>query len=366
VESTPIGISFWDVSATSEISRRELGEECGESEGSLVDDASTLRKPPRGVPITVALCTRERPEELRRALVSLREQADTDFDVVVIDNAPTTSRTAEVVEDVALARCEYVVEPKKGLSRARNTALANVSTDYVAWLDDDEMADENWTRNIKEGFSHHSAPAAVCGVMLPAELETDAQVLFEQYGGFNKGRGLGPEILSVDSSSEIRPLYPLPAIGSGGNMAFRMEALLAAGGFDPSLGAGTLTHGGEETKVFATLLRSNQVVLHWPRAFTWHFHRRDLLALHKQFYGYSAGLSAFYASMIRSNPAVIIDLLRLAPYALRDMGFGKGGIRADELPADFPKTLLREGRKGLLAGGFNYAYEAMRDKSRSK
>jgi glycosyltransferase involved in cell wall biosynthesis len=271
-----------------------------------------------------------------------------------------------VVEELGLARCTYVVEPRKGLSRARNTALAHVSTDYVAWFDDDEVADVNWVRSIKDGFSHESHPVAVCGVMLPAELETEAQVLFEQYGGFNKGRGLLPEILSIDSSSAVEPLYPLPAIGSGGNMAFQTESLRAAGGFDPYLGAGTRTHGGEETRVFATMLRSHQVVLHWPQAFTWHFHRRDMLALHKQFYGYSAGLSAFYASMIRSNPSVIVDILRLTPHALRDMGFRKGGIRADQLPTDFPKTLLREGRKGLLAGAFNYAYEAMRADSAPK
>jgi glycosyltransferase involved in cell wall biosynthesis len=358
VDGTPTGISFWDVRGTSEVEGRALAEHGGEV--LLLDGVSGPRGDSTGIPLSVAICTRERPEELRRALTSLRDQSDSEFEIIVIDNAPTSSSTAEVVEELGLARCEYVVEPRKGLSRARNTALAHVSTDYVAWFDDDEVADVNWVRSIKEGFSHPSHPAAVCGVMLPAELETEAQVLFEQYGGFNKGRGLFPEVLSIDSSSAIEPLYPLPAIGSGGNMAFQTEALIAAGGFDPYLGAGTPTHGGEETRVFATLLRSHKVVLHWPRAFTWHFHRRDMLALHKQFYGYSAGLSAFYASMIRSDPTVIFDILRLTPHALRDMGIRKGGIRNDQLPVNFPKTLLREGRKGLLKGAFSYTYEALR------
>jgi glycosyltransferase involved in cell wall biosynthesis len=358
MEGVPIGISFWDVRGASEVEGRVLAEHGG-AEFQL-DGQYGHSRHSADISLSVAICTRERPTELRRALVSLRDQSDREFEIIVIDNAPTSPLTAEVVEELGLARCKYVVEPQKGLSRARNTALAHVSTDHVAWFDDDEVADVNWVRNIKDGFSHDSCPVAVCGVMLPAELETEAQVLFEQYGGFNKGRGLLPEVLSVDSSSSIEPLYPLPAIGSGGNMAFQTEALIAAGGFDPHLGAGTRTHGGEETRVFATLLRSHKVVLHWPRAFTWHFHRRDMLALHKQFYGYSAGLSAFYASMIRSNPAVIVEILRLAPHALRDMGIGKGGIRADQLPTDFPKSLLREGRKGLLKGAFSYAYEAIR------
>jgi glycosyltransferase involved in cell wall biosynthesis len=364
LHGAPVAITFWDVEGVTEIEGKQLADR--RDEMSHGDDGYGQKTDFEEISLTVALCTRERPDELRRALLSLRDQSDKDFQIVVIDNAPTTPRTAEVVKGLGLERCAYVVEPRKGLSRARNTALAHVTTDYVAWFDDDEVADVDWIRSIKEGFRHESRPVAVCGVMLPAELETDAQVLFEQYGGFNKGRGLSPEVLSVDVSSAIEPLYPLPAVGSGGNMAFQTKALIEAGGFDPYLGAGTSTHGGEETKVFAILLRSHEVVLHWPRAITWHFHRRDMVALHKQFYGYSAGLSAFLASMIRSNPAVLVDILRLVPHALRDMGLRKGGIRANQLPADFPKTLLREGRKGLLAGAFSYAHEAMRPDSGRK
>jgi hypothetical protein len=198
--------------------------------------------------------------------------------------------------------------------------------------------------------------------MLPAELETRPQILFEQYGGFNKGRDLYPEVLFRGAPSVVSPFYPLPAIGSGGNMAFRTESLRAAGGFDRDLGAGTRTHGGEETKVFCTLLRSDETVLHWPAAITWHFHRRQMDQLHKQFYGYSAGLSAFYASAIRSDPSAVWDIARLVPHALRDLGLRDGGIKFGQLPEDFPKELLSAGRRGLAAGAFSYVYEALHDK----
>ncbi len=195
--------------------------------------------------------------------------------------------------------------------------------------------------------------------MLPAELESEAQVRFEQYGGFNKGRGLSSEVLRAGSPTVMSPLYPLPAIGSGGNMAFRTSSLRSVGGFDECLGAGTRTHGGEETRVFASLLRAGETVLHWPAAVTWHYHRRDMGDLHKQFRGYSAGLSAFLASMVRAEPTVGLDLLRLFPHALRDLGLRRGGVRADQLPADFPRSLLRESRKGLLEGGLCYVQESL-------
>ena len=49
-------------------------------------------------------------------------------------------------------------------------------------------------------------------------------------------------------------------------MAFRTESLHSAGGFDPYLGAGTRTHGCEETRVLSSLLSEGHAILHWPSA----------------------------------------------------------------------------------------------------
>jgi hypothetical protein len=197
--------------------------------------------------------------------------------------------------------------------------------------------------------------------MLPAELGFEAQVRFEQYGGFNKGRGMTPEVLRVGTPSVVSPLYPLPPFGPGGNMAFRTESLRSVGGFDPYLGAGTRTHGGEETRAMSLLLSAGDAILHWPAAITWHMHRREMAGLRKQFYGYSAGTSAFYASVIRSNPTVAFQVLRLVPHALRDFRHGSENQRSGHLPEDFPPDLLRAARRGLLKGPFMYGNEVIKD-----
>jgi glycosyltransferase involved in cell wall biosynthesis len=292
-------------------------------------------------------------------LASLRQQNNPAFRVLVVENGSRVAESAAVVEEAGLASCEFVVEPRPGLSRARNTGLAAVKTELVAWLDDDEVADADLVSRLRQGFAHEAEPAAVCGVMLPAELDSEAQVRFEQYGGFNKGRGLVPEVLRAGTPSVLSPLYPLPAFGSGGNMAFQTELLRAVGGFDPCLGAGTRTHGGEEVRVLSSLLAQGHAVLHWPAAITWHTHRRDMIALKKQFYGYSAGLSAFYASAIRHKPTAMLEILRLAPYVLRDLRGGSDNQRVGHLPDDFPADLLKAGRKGLIEGGFMYVYESL-------
>jgi GT2 family glycosyltransferase len=360
----PQSISFWDVGEDRSVAPGVIVDLL-RAAGALVvaDDEAAMSVPADiDLDVTVAICSHERPDGLRRTLASLAGQNDSKFRTIVIDNAPKSRATADVVEEAHLHDCDYLIEPKKGLSRARNTALAHIASSHVAWIDDDEMADADWIGRLKQGFRHASRPAAVSGLMLPAELETRPQILFEQYGGFNKGRGLNPEVLKSGAPSVVSPLYPLPTIGPGGNMAFRTESLRAAGGFDPSLGAGTRTHSGEETKVFCTLLRSDETVLYWPAAITWHFHRRRMDQLLKQFYGYSAGLPAFYASMIRSDPSVVWEIARLVPHALRDLGLREGGIKFDQLPEDFPKELLRAGRRGLAVGAFSYFSEALRDR----
>jgi glycosyltransferase involved in cell wall biosynthesis len=315
---------------------------------------------PGRVSLTVAICTRDRPEGLARLLASLDLQSDSDFSIVVVDNAPRQpDAVPQVLEATGRARCTYVREDAPGLSRARNAALAVIESEVVAWIDDDELADGEWVRRVKQGFAHPSAPSALGGLMLPAELESEAQVRFEQYGGFNKGRGFAPEVLRAGTASVASPLYPLPSFGPGGNMAFLVEPLRRLGGFDARLGAGTPTYGGEETQALASLLRRGDVVLHWPAAVTWHFHRREMAALEKQMFGYSAGLSAFLASMVRRDPSAAVEIARLVPHAVRDM-FGRDSQLSGHLPADFPRALTRAARRGLVEGAFRYVVGPMR------
>jgi glycosyltransferase involved in cell wall biosynthesis len=362
LDGVPQSIQQFDVSHASSVSVSEIcASYAGSADGmpAIPRDDQPLGK------ITVVICTRDRPAGLAKTLLSLTKQTDDDFDVLVVDNAPSNSDAQAVVLGSGLPHCRYVMEPVPGLSHARNRGLAEVDGEFVGWLDDDEVADPSWMYWIKQGFRHSSDPDAVCGLMLPAELETQAQVLFEQYGGFNKGRDLEPTVLRAKSPTVRSPLYPLPGFGAGGNMAFQVAALRRVGGFDRYLGAGTLTHGGEETKALALILREGGNVLHWPPAVTWHYHRREMEALEKQFFGYSAGLSAFYMSMLKSHPRTVVDIVRLVPQGLKDFFSSSGDDRGASLPDDFPAALLRASRRGLLRGAWHYLREVARQRKRT-
>jgi GT2 family glycosyltransferase len=313
--------------------------------------------PGEGPDVTVVICTRERPTELRRALESLVQQTDRSFRTVVVDNAPRTGATREVVAGFSAELTpEYLVEPRPGLSRARNAAVNAVPAGVVAWLDDDEEGDTRWVAEIRRAFVTHPGAAAVSGVVIPAELRTRAQVWFEQFGGHSKGRGFTPELLDARSQ---HPLFPLPAFGVGANMAFPVEALRAVGGFDEALGAGTATRGGEDTKVFSQLLMAGGSVVYWPPAMTRHYHRADLAGLESQLTGYGTGLTAYYAAMIADDPRNLVRLARLAPTAARAL-FGGDSLRVATVGADFPQHVLGRNRRAMLAGPLLYVRERLR------
>jgi glycosyltransferase involved in cell wall biosynthesis len=300
--------------------------------------------------ITVVICTRERPGALARALDSVLHQVYPDFRVLIVDNAPVTDATAEVVRSAARrGPVEYLVEPKGGLSFARNAAVAAAPGEILAWLDDDEYADPNWLAEVARALADHPEADVVSGVIVPAELETSAQLWFEQFGGHSKGRGFRPAVFSPATAHIQSPLYPLPPFGTGANMTFRAGVIERIGGFDTALGAGTPAMGSEDTLAFTQVLVGGGTIVYQPTAVTHHYHRRDFEGLRKQMVGYGAGLTAAYTSLLLHRPGLLWRLVKLAPGALRDLT-SSDSLRVSTLRDDFPTELLKANRRGMVAG----------------
>jgi glycosyltransferase involved in cell wall biosynthesis len=305
-----------------------------------------------GPTITAVICTRGRPEGLSLSLASLTNQDYPRLEIVVVDNAPVDDLNRDVVQKAtadATGPIRYVVEERPGLSWARNAALTAAETDVVAFIDDDERADRMWATEIARAFLEHPEAGAVSGMVLPAEIESPAQEWFERYGGHRKGRGFAPTTFSPATRQEQSPLYPLPQYGSGANMAVSKAAIRELGGFNPALGAGTRTMGGEDTAALCLLLYGGGTVVYRPSALVWHFHRRTFDDLRKMLHGYGRGLAAFYASVVLSNPGAIFHLLRIAPRAAHDFR-ASDGPRLGEIGTHFPPELLSAMRSGLLQG----------------
>ena len=234
--------------------------------------------------VTVVVCTRDRTDGLARCLAALGRSTAPPREVVVVDNAPTSDATRRLVTGIPGVR--YVREPRPGLDIARNTGLAAATTDFVAYTDDDAEPHRDWTWRIRQAFDEPSV-VAVTGLVLPAELDTEAQVLFEDQAGFGRGydrRDFGPEFLT----RHRRWGAPVWDIGAGANMAFRRAAVEAVGGFDERLDVGAAGCSGD-SEMWYRLLASGGRCRYDPAAVVQHHHRRDLQALRRQMHGYMRG-----------------------------------------------------------------------------
>ena len=313
------------------------------------------RKTP--LPLTVALCTRDRPDLLRRALASLAAQCPAPAEILVIDNAPTDGRTRAVAQatEGVIEGVRYLVEPVPGLDFARNRALVEASREVVAFLDDDAVADPGWAAAMLSPFVD-SRVGAVTGRVDALATETDGQRLVEENGGYSRG----DEILRLPRDVDRRPLHGLRApriawavsVGSGCSLAVRRRVLLALGGFDEALDLGAALPGGGDHDALWRLLEAGWEVQYEPAARARHEHRREMAAAWSQIAGHQRGLVAFLAKSLararrgRRLSILLFLLWRLAKPAVRLLRRAAG---RDPLPAGLLLRMLAASWSGLWA-----------------
>jgi glycosyltransferase involved in cell wall biosynthesis len=302
--------------------------------------------------VTVAVCTRNRADQLEQCLTSI-DALDYPahlLDVLVVDNAPVDDSTRIVVSRHAGVR--YAVEHAPGLDRARNRALQEARGDVIAYTDDDVIVEASWARAVALAFEDEPHAMCVTGLVVPDALDTEAELLFERYGGF--GRGFTRKVFAVPAGgSAVQAYGGTGRFGTGANMAFRRAFLLETGGFDPALDVGTPTNGGGDLEMFLRVLADGHALVYEPSAVVRHRHRRDYASLRKQFSNNGFGFYAYLARTARERPRDRAAVIRLGVWwfwwwnvrrLIRTL------LRIDAFPVDLVVAELR----GSLIGPRRY------------
>jgi GT2 family glycosyltransferase len=264
--------------------------------------------------LTIAICTKDRPDLLMRCLKSLRELEPLtsvpaySVEILVIDNAPTDNRTRELV--ASLPHVRYSCEPKPGLDFARNRAVREANGELLAFLDDDVTADRYWLAGLMEAWTENPDAAAFTGLILPYELATEAQIMFEQAGGFRREF----EKIRYGQSLHGNRFYPCGAgiFGAGANMAFRRDVLLKLGGFDEALDTGAPLPGGGDLDIWYRVIRGGYALVYEPRYLVFHQHRREVKELRRQYWSWGLGFMAFLTKSYKKDPSQCSKLRGLA------------------------------------------------------
>jgi glucosyl-dolichyl phosphate glucuronosyltransferase len=208
--------------------------------------------------ISVTIQTYNRADELRRTLTGL-SKLDTrgapPYEVLVVDNN-SQDDTAHVVGDFHSefgGHLRYVLEPRQGLSHARNRAVAESRYEIVAFLDDDVEVASSWLRNLAAAYESgdHAAIGGPAHLAYPGERPG---WLDDRTERFLTKVDCGPVRRSVEAD-EI----------CGVNFSIRKQWVAQVGGFRTDLGRlGSCLLGSEETDLLERIAQAGGKLIYEP------------------------------------------------------------------------------------------------------
>ncbi len=307
--------------------------------------------------VTVVVCTRDRTSDLTICLDALCQLEYPYLELLVIDNAPGTDATKQLIE-AEYPQVRYFNEPRPGLNWARNRAIIEAHGEIIAYTDDDVIVDAGWVKALAALFTQDPEVMAVTGLVVPFELETEAQALFERYGGF--GKGFERKWHRVNAKKVPWGLIGTGQFGTGANMAYRRCVFDSIGYFDPALDVGTVTNGGGDLEMFFRVLKEGYTLVYEPSAIVRHRHRRDYTQLRHQITNNSKGLVAYFMRSSRAYPEQKLSFLKIWLWYLRYWIVGRlagnyfrsSGLPYDlhmaELPGCFTFNLYTKSRKHAI------------------
>ncbi|HEX2206250.1 MAG TPA: glycosyltransferase family 2 protein [Longimicrobium sp.] len=205
--------------------------------------------------VSLCVCTCRRPVGLRRlldAVARVRTERVQRLEVVVVDNDPDGSAraTVDAMEGMPFA-LRYAHEPRRGISFARNRAIAEAdpASDWIAFLDDDEEPEPRWLDELLRVQAEHAADVVAGPV--PPRYERPAPRWVVR-GGFHE--------------PQRRRTGTLLPYADTGNVLVRASIFRAfAVPFTPSLALA----GGADTHFFLQVARAGHRIVWADDAVAW-------------------------------------------------------------------------------------------------
>jgi len=240
--------------------------------------------------ISIIVCTYNRASLLADCLQSLARQtlARSRCEILVVDNN-SSDETREVVKKFCREYSNFKVflETEQGHSQARNRGWKEAHGRYVAYIDDDCLAESDWAEKILSSFEEvRPAPSAVGGRILPRYTATPPAWFADSLETRSWGK----------RASFLTP--PADRFGfAGANMAFPRDLLEELGGFSCNFGlVGGKLCMGEDTEFFMRLAATGHGHFWYdPEIMVKHWTPVELFSLKNRFLrSYLCGCSHYY------------------------------------------------------------------------
>ncbi|MBJ7359479.1 glycosyltransferase [Nocardioides sp.] len=139
--------------------------------------------PPAGVPVSVVVPTRHRPEFLRRALRSLVAQTYPEWEGLVVDDGDPdrTHEVRAVLDELADPRLRLVPSHGGNEGAARNAGLAAASGELVTYLDDDNVMFPVWLAALVDAARRHPEAPLLYGARVARDAAGNERVHLDDF-----------------------------------------------------------------------------------------------------------------------------------------------------------------------------------------
>lgn len=284
-----------------------------------------------GPEISVVISTRDRPVALLTCLRSVRAAADRlpngAVEIVVVESASRADLRLNV-EDVQGLGARLILEPRGGLSRARNAGIAEAVAPVLFFTDDDCKLAEDAFEALRRHIAALDPPYLIGGRVLQGDPQDR------------------PLTLRLETTAELyTPDRPPGGFVPGCNFALHRRTLEEVGDFDESLGAGTVLRSGEDTDFTIRCHLAGIPVRYEPDIVVHHSHgRRTQEVVREVSLAYSIGNGALYLRYWR-HPWLWRHFLWVVRDAARERFGGRGFDPANGLTW---RDVLRGNLKGMV------------------
>ncbi len=225
--------------------------------------------------VSVIICTYDRPPLLKGAIESVIAQRFDRcmYEIIVIDNGknPITQEVVEEIRKISPINIVYEKEETQGLSFARNRGLKIAQGRIVIYLDDDEVAQDGWLREIYDTYQINSLIGCVGGKIIPVFMNNPTPSWYsKELQGFFGGVDNGDVVHEININNEYL---------GGGNISFKRQIVFDLGMFNTNLGIrGNTFYSGEETELYVKIMQMGYKVIYNPNAITYHLIEKERIS----------------------------------------------------------------------------------------
>ena len=273
--------------------------------------------------VSVCICTRNRPQELSKALHSVERSTYPAFEVIVSDDSTNDDTKKLMISHFPTVK--YLEGPRKGLGANRNNVLKSVTGSHVLFIDDDVVLHENFLEMVCNKLAKIAGKEDINKLIISGIENKNGQLIFPGEQSF-----VGWQNVSYKEGDTIKTVV----INS---------AVFPASLFKDTLFDEKLVYGNDEVDLTTRAIKKGFKIVLLPEAMNFHFPSE----INRKYYEPYHDASRIYVTFKRyfateNNKSKAIIYLPYAIIHAAAFNWRYGGIRGliSTIRHTFPKSLM--------------------------